>query len=91
MKRRARQFLGTQAERKPRSCLHASIRTIDAERICEEQSMSSHQNSAYNGEPFFQMGRAVSSTHYVRDVRPLRPALHPGVRIGRPPEQIWGQ
>lgn len=53
--------------------------------------MSSHQNSAYNGEPFFQMGRAVSSTHYVRDVRPLRPALHPSVRIGRPPEQIWGQ
>lgn len=52
--------------------------------------MSSHQNSAYNNESFFQLpGRAVSPTRQ-RDPRALRPANRVP-RIARPPEPIWGQ
>src|SRR5256885_12566450 len=53
--------------------------------------MSSHQNSAYNGESFFQIpGRAVNPAR-PREGRPLRPAVNRAARIARPPEQIWGQ
>jgi periplasmic protein TonB len=53
--------------------------------------MSSHQNSAYNGESFFQIpGRAINPAR-PREGRPLRPAVNRAARIARPPEQIWGQ
>src|SRR4051812_3746131 len=53
--------------------------------------MSSHKNSAYNGESFFQIpGRAVNPAR-PREGRPLRPAVNRAARIARPPEQIWGQ
>jgi periplasmic protein TonB len=52
--------------------------------------MSSHQNSAYNGESFFQLpGRAVNPARQ-RDAHALRPAANRAPRIARPPEQIWG-
>ena len=53
--------------------------------------MPSHQNSAYNGESFFQIpGRAINPAR-PREGRPLRPAVNRAARIARPPEQIWGQ
>ena len=53
--------------------------------------MSSHQNSAYNNDSFFQLpGRAINQAR-PRDPRAMRPAgTRPG-RIARPPEAIWGQ
>ncbi len=53
--------------------------------------MSSHQNSAYNNESYFQLpGRAIGPAR-PRDPRALRPAANRAPRIVRPPEQIWGQ
>lgn len=53
--------------------------------------MSSHQNSAYNSESFFQLpGRAIGPARQ-RDPRAVRPGVNRAVRIARPPEQIWGQ
>ena len=53
--------------------------------------MSSHQNSAYNGESFFQIPGRVINPARPREGRPLRPAVNRAARIARPPEQIWGQ
>jgi TonB family protein len=53
--------------------------------------MSSHHNSAYNSETFFQLpGRTISPARQ-RDPRALRPGANRPLRITRPPERIWGQ
>lgn len=53
--------------------------------------MSSHQNSAYNGEYFELPVRGVASPRQIRDPRAMRPGVNRGVRVGRPPEKIWGE
>ena len=53
--------------------------------------MSSHQNSAYNNESYFQLPGRVVGPARPKDPRALRPAANRAPRIGRPPEQIWGQ
>lgn len=53
--------------------------------------MSSHQNSAYNGESYFQLpGRSVGSPRQIRDPRAVRTTVNRPVRVARPPEKIWG-
>jgi protein TonB len=50
--------------------------------------MSSHQNSAFNGESALNLAPPVLSRNNYAS-RPSRP--RPSVRIARPPEEIWGQ
>ena len=53
--------------------------------------MSSHQNSAYNNESYFQLpGRAIVPAT-TEGPRALRPAANRAPWMGRPPDQIWGQ
>ncbi len=51
--------------------------------------MSSHQNSAYNSEPWLQIpARHAPSRRY--SAAPARPLAASAVRASRPPDQIWG-
>lgn len=51
--------------------------------------MSSHQNSAYNSEPWLRVpARDLSNRGYTR--APARPALTVARRVSRPPDEIWG-
>lgn len=50
--------------------------------------MSSHQNSAYNGDFFHLPGQNVSGVRYVRP-QPARRAPMP--RLAKAPDEIWGQ
>src|SRR5207302_3022557 len=47
--------------------------------------MSSHQNSAFNGESALELMR------YQVGPRATRPPVRPSVRIARAPDEIWGQ
>ena len=47
--------------------------------------MSSHQNSAYNNESYFQLPGRVVGPARPKDPRALRPAANRAPRIGRPP------
>ena len=52
--------------------------------------MSSHQNSAYNSEPWLRLpARDLSSRGYSRTVP--RPMLKTTKRVSRPPDEIWGR
>src|SRR5271166_980006 len=53
--------------------------------------MSSHQNSAYNGETVFQLpGRSVPGSRYAPEMRRQHASLRTSGGISRPPDQIWG-
>jgi periplasmic protein TonB len=50
--------------------------------------MSSHHNSAYNSESFFQLpARSLAGNRYAKP----RSGARASVRASRPPDQIWGQ
>jgi protein TonB len=52
--------------------------------------MSSHQNSAYNSEPWLQVpARNLVTRRYPADTP--RSSLQTITRVSRPPDQIWGQ
>lgn len=52
--------------------------------------MSSHQNSAYNGESFFHLpARSIPQQRYGKDQRVVRAVPRPRVSGGAP-DQIWG-
>jgi len=51
--------------------------------------MSSHQNSAYNADALYPLqARNIATGRYSQGRRPV---ARPPVRIGQPPDQIWGQ
>jgi protein TonB len=53
--------------------------------------MSSHQNSAFNGESAFELvPPTLSRTRYPVDVRTLHPQRKPGQRSSHAPDEIWG-
>src|SRR5579859_680855 len=58
--------------------------------FCRGACMSSHQNSAYNGESFFHLpARSIPQQRYGKDQRVVRPAPRRRVSAGAP-DQIWG-
>lgn len=54
--------------------------------------MSSHQNSAFNGESALELvPRALARSRYRVDVRPpLRPQIKPRAPLAHAPDEIWG-
>jgi len=50
--------------------------------------MSSHQNSAYNGEAWLRVPARTIDRRYAAPAS--RPAVRNAPRIARPPDQIWG-
>jgi periplasmic protein TonB len=54
--------------------------------------MSSHQNSAYNGESLFRLpARTLNDAYYSKGAPNPRTLARAAVRASRPPEQIWGK
>ena len=53
--------------------------------------MSSHQNSAFNGESTLGLvPSTLSRPRYQVGARAARPQLRPSARVSPPPDQIWG-